>query len=94
MAGSGSMNPAEIAILTVYLILEAVIKFKILVILLVLVLSPIICLVLCFYACCCKNPSVGNATILDLPIRRAGMKEIINSGGECSICLQSINKDD
>lgn len=67
MADSSSLNAAEIAVLTIYLVIEGCIKIKLLFILLAIALSPIICILAIFYLCCCKpKNSEGEVSVLDL----------------------------
>lgn len=92
LAISSRLNPAEIAILIVFLVLEAYLKVKLLIILTLVALSPLICLVFVFYICCCR-PREGTMK-LNLRAKPAETDDIVRSGGECSICLMNIKHEE
>jgi hypothetical protein len=88
MANSSYINPAEIAVLTVYLVSEAYARLPIIFVLTLIALSPLICICITLYYCCCGYPHSGAA--LDLRPLKATPDHVIKSDGECTICLQHI----
>jgi hypothetical protein len=89
MSTSDHMNPAEIAILVCYLVLEAFSKWIFIVMLILFALSPILCLILCFCLCCCIQKEAQLA--LDIQPMKATPDHVVKCDGECAICLMSIN---
>jgi hypothetical protein len=88
LSTSQNMNPAEITVLIVFLVLEAYLKLKIIIIMALIALSPLICIFLVCYVCCCK-PSEGVAMKMDLIAKPAETEDIVKSGADCAICLMS-----
>jgi hypothetical protein len=80
LATSSNRNPAEIVILCVFLVLEAYLRLKIIILLALIALSPILCVILICYVCCCR-PKDGRGMKISLQSRPAQTEDIVKSGG-------------
>ena len=89
MVISDRIHFAEIVVLCCFLVLEGCCRWIFLVIVLLIALSPVICIFFCFWICCCK-PKEGK-DVLDLAQKGATTEHIVRCDGECAICLQSID---
>jgi len=83
------MNALDKTILSIYVVVVGLSEIKQILILILIAISPLICLFLLFYCCCCVKNRSENAFI-DAPSRNATTTDIFNAGGDCSICYQSI----
>jgi hypothetical protein len=79
MIAGDNLNPAEIAILCVYLALEAYCRIIFLVISVLIALSPIICIVFCCWVCCCGPKE--SRSVLDVSPVKATTSHVVNSDG-------------
>lgn len=82
------MSTVEFVMIIIFCVSEFLIQLKVFLCLLFIVLLPVICIVLCFYVCCCgegrkeaKLPETQNATV-DI-LQKA-------DASPCSICFQNI----
>ncbi len=89
MAANDHINAAEIAVLVCYLVLEAYSKWKLMVFIVLIALSPLLCMIFCCFVCFCAQRQGVNT--LDLLPVQATSDHVVKSDGECSICLMSIN---
>lgn len=71
-----------------FLVLEAYLKLKIIIIMALIALSPLICIFLICYVCCCKREE--GPMKMDLKAKAAETDDIVKSGGDCAICLMNI----
>lgn len=79
MAISNNINATEIVVLTIYLVLEAISKWKFILIALLIALSPIVCTLVCVYMCCCA-PS-QEVTVLNLSHIKATAEHVVKCDG-------------
>jgi hypothetical protein len=77
----------EIIIFSVYSAIVVFSELLLILLLMGLALLPLVCCAACIYVCCCKRAS---GSIIDLPEVEATANDIVNVGGDCSICFQSI----
>ena len=89
MAAGNSYNPAEIAVLCIYLLLETYCRWIFLIVAVLIALAPLICLFFTLWICCC-GPKEGQS-VLDLEVKKAEPEDIVKCDGECAICLMSID---
>lgn len=86
-----SMNAVTEANLIIYVVIVGLSEFTMIIAFILVALSPIICIGLCVFCCCCKsNPTEKG--FIDIPMKSATLADIVNAGGNCSICYQSINE--
>lgn len=55
MSKSSYINAAEIAVLTCYLVIEAITKLPIIIGIFLIAISPILCILMICYCCCCAK---------------------------------------
>lgn len=58
----------------------------------ILALAPLICIGLCIFCCCCKTNQDSSNSFINIPMTESTLTDIVNAGGNCSICYQSINE--
>lgn len=59
---------------------------------LLLCLAPLICVGLMIYCCCCSSKATGS--FIAVAAKPATTTDIVNAGGDCAICYQSITQGD
>ena len=86
------MQKGEIIVMSLFLVSEFLIQIQVFLCLIFIALIPVLCLLICFYACFCKE---GNKEA-KLPQAVPATVEIIqkSDGSPCSICFQSIMLDE
>lgn len=80
-------------LLSIYVVLVAITQLFLIFILILVGLAPLLCIGLCVYFCCCRKPE-GEGQHLDLVARPATAQDVLNAGGDCSICYQNITQRD
>ncbi len=83
------MAAVNITLLSIYIAIVALTQLPLVVVCLLLAVSPLICLGLVFFCCCCSEQSSA-AQYMDVPSKEASAQDIVNAGGDCSICFMSI----
>lgn len=77
-------------ILSLYVTIVGLTNMSLLVVLLLIALSPILCIgFIC--CCCCGGGKNGARQYINLPSRQATTNDIINLGGDCPICHMSVD---
>lgn len=89
-----SMNAATETNLIIYVIVVGLSEILLIIGSILVVLSPLICLGCCIFCCFCKKQEGDGNTVINIPLKDATMTDIVNAGGNCSICYQSINEKD
>jgi hypothetical protein len=59
-------------------------------VLVLVVLSPILCIGLIIYACCFVSGENQTGGILEVGVTEANLDHVVKCGGECTICMQDI----
>lgn len=62
-----------------------------------LVCTPLCCLACLLCSCflwCCDGRNLVKPKEIDLAVQSAGTEQVINAGGDCSICYMSIKEGD
>ena len=90
MSTADEMHLSEILVLVVYMLLQGYLELVPLIILLIIGISPILCIGAIIWCCCCAEKQDDRPMVLDLPPKKATVEEVVNSGGDCAICLQEI----
>jgi hypothetical protein len=80
-------NAFEKCILIMYVVYVGLSELMFLFYLVLLLLAPLICFAGILYVCCCNK---RQSSFIALPHAKATSKDIVNAGGDCSICYQSI----
>ena len=57
---TNSLVPLDVSILSIYVVVVGLTQIQLIIISLAIVLSPLICLGLAFYCCCCAKQKDGN----------------------------------
>jgi hypothetical protein len=85
------METGEIVVMSLFLVSEFLIQIQVFLCLIFIALIPLICLLVCFYACFCKE----GAKVAKLPEAVPATVDIIqkSDGSPCSICFQNIMLD-
>jgi hypothetical protein len=89
---STDMNAVTEANLIIYVVIVGLSEFTLLLGCLLVALSPLICLALCVFCCCCRSEAHQPGAFINIPTKEATLGDIVNAGGNCSICYQSINE--
>lgn len=90
---TSQLVPLDITLLSLYVVVVGLTEFQLIILCLAIVLSPLICLGLAIYCCCCAKNQEGN-TIIDVELREAKESDIANAGGDCAICYMSMVPND
>ena len=82
------LNKVEFIVIMVFITLEFIAHIKVFIVLLFLTLLPLLCILLCIYACCCQKKEKP----AKLPDPVPATVEILRNcdGDDCSICFQSM----
>jgi hypothetical protein len=83
------MQIFDTVILSLYVVFVGLSQIQFLLFCLLIVLSPLICIGLVFFCCFCGKGANSNQ-FLDVHSTEATAQEIMNAGGDCSICFQNI----
>ena len=94
ISNAQDMHLAEIIVLVGYMLLQAYIELFALFIILVVALSPLLCIGVFLWFCFCAKREDDRPMVIDIPPKSATVEEVVNSGGECSICLQEIKAEE
>ena len=82
------MPVVDEVLLIVYVVISALTNLPIIIICILLALSPLICIGLLIFCCCCAPK--GQGQFIDLEPKAAESSDVVNAGGDCSICFMNI----
>jgi hypothetical protein len=86
------MNGVTEANLIIYVVVVGLSEIVMVMGCLLVVLSPLICVALCVFCCCCRSNPGQAGSFINIPMKDATVADIVNAGGTCAICYQSINE--
>lgn len=87
-----SMNGVTEANLIIYVVIVGLSEITMILGCLLVALAPLICVGLCIFCCFCKKNPAESGSFINIPMKDATLNDIVNAGGNCSICYQSINE--
>ena len=79
----------DVTLLSLYVVMVGISQVALIIACVAIALSPLICLGLVFYCCCCAK-NMERTGFVDLDRREAKESEIANAGGDCAICYMSM----
>lgn len=86
-----SMNGVTEANLIIYVVIVGLSEIVMILGCILLALAPLICIGLCIFCCFCGNKPNDTGAFINVPMKEAALTDIVNAGGDCSICYQSIS---
>lgn len=81
----------ELIVLGIYLLLESLNIWVVILVILGIIFFPVICCVGCVYLCCCGKGLIDQNTLSIPEPAKATAQKIEQTDGECTICLQNLN---
>jgi len=80
---------AYIVIFSIYIAITFLRQLFFILVLVLIALSPLLCVMICIFCCFCKPEGAGQ--FINLPSRKPTQSDMMNCEGTCSICRTDVD---